>query len=641
MESARVRRIIEGSLVFLFFWQAYRWLAARITQDIVQIVLVGQAEVIDLVGTVLFVIVPLIVWFLPGTRKALPDYLSGLSVVAAVGRVVMALALPIAQQIGAYVVVAAAVAYAATLLRANWRSWVVILLTSSLLDQMFRAGDTFDISLRSIHYITINGTRYAAAWLFLQIPLSLFLVIWSRHTRSSVRDEPFEPANLSLLGGLGLAGFIALEASLLAVPAAMARWALVPVTGLIPWVLLATALPLIPVVRISVSGTQGLFDDRLLGWVWFFLIIATLLIGARVGGVLGAVSLMLAQFGAVWLVWSLPVPPNDTRLDTVGPAVGMGFVLANVLTILYGVMVASPLILPALSAAGLLVLILAVALLNIPQLFSGQSAVWQSRMVAPMGVPVMIVAGVFVLSMLIATSPDIAVASSRPDSLRVATYNINHGRDANGDSQIELISLTAQAAQADIIVLQEVAGAQPVTSQVDQVHFLARQLGMNYAYHYDSEYLNGVAVLSYWPISDVQGTDLPGGNQSYALQVTLIEPLRGRPLSVMAVQIEAANVEIRLRQLAVLLDMQSGAAQRVLAGSLSASPTDVVIQQISQVGYADPDQQLGIERGFTTPADIPALRHDYVFGAGLAPLDSRQVDSVASDHRLVVVEFGW
>ncbi len=641
MESTRVRRIVEGSLVFLFFWQAYRWLAARITYSLVQTVLVRQAEVPDLIGAVLFVVIPLIVWFLPGTRKMLPDLLSTFSIVAAIGRVVMALALPLAQQIGAYVVVAAAAAYAATLLRANWRSWVVILLTSSLLDQLFRAGDTFDISLRSIHYITINNVTYAAAWLFVQIPLSLFLVAWSRHIRSRVRDEPFEPANLSLLGGLGLAGFIALEASLLAVPSAMARWAQVPVTGLIPWVLLATALPLIPVVRISVSGTQGLFDDRLLGWVWFFLIMATLLIGARVGGVLGSVSLMLAQFGVVWLVWSLPAPPSDTRLDTVGPGVGLGFVLANVLTVLYGVMVASPLVLPTLSAAGLLVLILAVALLNIPQLFAGQSVVWQSRMVAPTGVPVMLVVGVFVLSMLIATSPDVAVASSRPDSLRVATYNINHGRDANGVSQIELIALTVQAAQADIIVLQEVAGAQPVTAQVDQAHFLARQLGMNYAYQYNNEYLDGVAVLSHWPISDVRGTDLPGGNQSFALQITVIEPLRGRPLSVMAAQVEAANVEVRLRQLAVLLDMQSSVAQRVLAGSLSAAPTDLVVQQILQAGYTDPDQQLGIERGFTTPADVPALRHDYVFGASLIPLDSRQVDSIASDHRLVVVEFGW
>jgi endonuclease/exonuclease/phosphatase (EEP) superfamily protein YafD len=153
--------------------------------------------------------------------------------------------------------------------------------------------------------------------------------------------------------------------------------------------------------------------------------------------------------------------------------------------------------------------------------------------------------------------------------------------------------------------------------------------------------LRGVAVLSRWPLSSPSGVTVASlGSESAALRVELQTVLVEQPIIIVAAQLRAAEDEQRVQQAAVLLELIADASLVLLGADLGAPPQDMVYQQLISEGFSDPDQVLGIEQGYTTPAVYPTVRHDYVLVRGLTPLDARQVDSAASDHRLVVVEFG-
>jgi endonuclease/exonuclease/phosphatase (EEP) superfamily protein YafD len=125
-----------------------------------------------------------------------------------------------------------------------------------------------------------------------------------------------------------------------------------------------------------------------------------------------------------------------------------------------------------------------------------------------------------------------------------------------------------------------------------------------------------------------------------AIRVVLGDVASGRSVIVIGAQLSPGQEEERRDQLSVLLSLADSSPMMVGA-DLGASPDDLVYGQLLASGFVDPDTVLGIERGFTTPARNPTLRHDYILTRGLIPLDARQVESMASDHRLVVVEVGW
>ena len=119
------------------------------------------------------------------------------------------------------------------------------------------------------------------------------------------------------------------------------------------------------------------------------------------------------------------------------------------------------------------------------------------------------------------------------------------------------------------------------------------------------------------------------------------DPFSDRTVTVIGAHLSPGAADARLRQFALLIDLLETASPSIIGADLAAGTEDVVYQQLIGSGFVDPDALLGIERGFTTPAENPLLRHDFILAEGLIPLDSRQVDSRASDHRLVVVELDW
>jgi endonuclease/exonuclease/phosphatase family metal-dependent hydrolase len=228
------------------------------------------------------------------------------------------------------------------------------------------------------------------------------------------------------------------------------------------------------------------------------------------------------------------------------------------------------------------------------------------------------------------------------NTLRVATYNITSGYDAQGTFQLELIARTIEASQADVVVLQEADTGRPAGFEIDQVEFLARRLRMFQAYQSGDDKLHGVAILSRWPITNLNRIVLADPRRSSgAVRAQVQDVQTGRQVVVVGAQVTGTDEETRLRQLVTLFSMFGDASPLVVALDTEKPPEDVVYQQMIAAGFVDPDVSLGIERGFTFPAIGPTVRRDYLLVRGLVPLASRQVDRSGSNHRLVVIEAGW
>jgi endonuclease/exonuclease/phosphatase family metal-dependent hydrolase len=282
------------------------------------------------------------------------------------------------------------------------------------------------------------------------------------------------------------------------------------------------------------------------------------------------------------------------------------------------------------------------ALLCLPRIFRHAGAArWEVKERVQVGMPLTFIVPAGLLTALIGAAAPRIQPVLPTETLRVATYNINYGRDADGNHDLELAARTIEAARPDIVMLQEVDTANPANYGIDQATYLASRLGMHVTFYPAAEQTRGVAVLSRRPLSGAGGALLPAADdQAVALYGDITGPVSGQSIRLVNARLSPAAEQGRLQQVAFLLSLTDVTGPVIVAGDLAAPPDDAVYTQFIFSGFTDPDDTLNIEQGYTTPARLPAARHDYVLVRGLTPLDARQVESDASDHRLVVVEIG-
>ncbi|HEY8146485.1 MAG TPA: endonuclease/exonuclease/phosphatase family protein [Kofleriaceae bacterium] len=190
--------------------------------------------------------------------------------------------------------------------------------------------------------------------------------------------------------------------------------------------------------------------------------------------------------------------------------------------------------------------------------------------------------------------------------------------------------------RADVVFLQEIEShAGEHQSRAGQV---AERLGMSYAYApgygLGSGGSHGVAILSRWPLADLELIELPregvvfNSARRVALGATVAYP--GRPLRVYSVHLDnRINPSDRRRQLAPVL--AAAAARRdapvIIAGDMNTSPFcwlgHVVPLPCGRQG--DRLEALVRERGFDAPATGSGptskwlgMRLDAVYARGIA-----------------------
>lgn len=267
--------------------------------------------------------------------------------------------------------------------------------------------------------------------------------------------------------------------------------------------------------------------------------------------------------------------------------------------------------------------------------------------------------------------------------LRVATYNIRHGRGS--DDRLDLARTCAAIADldADVIGLQEVDDAYSDRSEfVHQTAHLAAELGMESVFGAaidrapdtgaQARRRYGLALLSRVPILEHTTHALPGhpGHEALkeprAVLSARLGPADDAPLTVLATHLDHDLRAHRLAQiLAILSHTGDGEDDAILMGDMNADPDSPELAPLAAAGWRDAAREaagrgdrtgesrwtaplaaartalrlMPTPMAATYPARLPLTRIDSIWLRG--DLRARRVAvgaSLASDHRPVIAD---
>lgn len=244
-----------------------------------------------------------------------------------------------------------------------------------------------------------------------------------------------------------------------------------------------------------------------------------------------------------------------------------------------------------------------------------------------------------------------ALAPART-AIQVVSYNIHAGKDASGQPNIERVAAILDSLDADIVLLEEVDRGTERSGQVDQLRELERLTGLYGAF---GKSLNvqggdyGVATLSRWPIDSAEvvplRTDPPAdrGSAVYEPRVALhlvLSAHAGR-LHVIGTHLDAEGISTFRNQEAwdLLEHVRTRIppdAPLIIGGDFNSIPASGVVAEFSQ-RFLDTWRECGDGEGHTYPADGAARRIDYIFVRGFRCMDAKVLETLASDHRPLVV----
>jgi endonuclease/exonuclease/phosphatase family metal-dependent hydrolase len=227
--------------------------------------------------------------------------------------------------------------------------------------------------------------------------------------------------------------------------------------------------------------------------------------------------------------------------------------------------------------------------------------------------------------------------------VRVMSYNLHSGFDVQGRMDLEAIAQTIESEGADVIALQEVSRGWVIDTSADMLAWLAQRLNLPYVWGPTTDALWGNAILSRYPIEQVQLHPMPNND--------LIRPARGfidatlnvggQPLRVMATHLHHVDVDgtLRVPQVQALLAAWQQQPYTMVLGDLNAWPASPEMQLLREAGLRDAFTSSGASgTGFTFRSDGPDRRIDYVYHSpDLSARDFNVNPSRASDHAAIAV----
>ncbi|WP_201721852.1 endonuclease/exonuclease/phosphatase family protein, partial [Desulfotomaculum copahuensis] len=106
---------------------------------------------------------------------------------------------------------------------------------------------------------------------------------------------------------------------------------------------------------------------------------------------------------------------------------------------------------------------------------------------------------------------------------KILTYNIHHGRNADGRISLPRLAAVISAEQPDLAALQEVDRFLPRSRMRDQALVLAAHTGLHHAFAANIRWLGfmqyGNAVLSRLPLLEQRRLSLPGTGEKRGLLI--------------------------------------------------------------------------------------------------------------------------
>ncbi len=238
----------------------------------------------------------------------------------------------------------------------------------------------------------------------------------------------------------------------------------------------------------------------------------------------------------------------------------------------------------------------------------------------------------------------VAASADEPVTVRVLTYNIQHGAGMDGKLDLERTAKVIRQARPDLVGLQEVDVLTRRTGNVDQARQLAEltemhsYFGANIALqggHY------GNALLSKSPNERAQNRHLPNfdGGEQRGLQSMQVRSLDlGEPLTIYNTHFDHRRDDgERLAGVETIRALVKPHPDRlaILIGDLNATPDSAVLKAL-----AEDWKVLGDGQQLTFPANQPRRQIDYIL---VRPAERFQLveltvldEPQASDHRPVL-----
>lgn len=613
----RILHTLEAVSVTVFFLQALR-VAFSVMFGIIYDQIFEGPITIWLPLSNLLVIAALIAPLL-APRTAHRRWTSAAAVLAALARVVLTINEAPVRYWGALVVLAAGGVYLARLLVHHRQEAFSMLVAALMLDQVLRAaGHTYDVSLRPF-------------WLPVQAIWGIAVAVAAFWPPRRATEGAQLPAGMSLPTGLALSGWLFVETSLLALPNGIARWSSTPYGVIAPALLVVTLLLLIPAIHRWLLRQAE--RTSLLRYGAALLLPLGLMVGYFASGIIAALALLLAQATALIALLILLNGPFRQK-PSAGGALALGMALFLILNFLNAFAFTYPYTLPVMRGMGWAVY-LAAGLASSATVAAVQVTAGEEMPASPYAT---LVGGLAALAVtLVAVWPQPVTPFPTEGTLRLGTYNIHYGYDDVWHFTLEEIAQTIEASGADIVALQEVDTGRMTSYLTDNAYYLARRLRMHAVYLPTVEHLTGIALLTRAPLIATGGTPVTSLQEQTGVVHARVE-VGGATLYAYGIWMGLADEDTQT-QIREALDFIGERTPAMLGGDFNAEPGSPVARAVEAAGFVDPFVALGIDPAPPTdPAINPRKRIDFVWVRGLQPVNAWVPDSLASDHRMVVVE---
>jgi endonuclease/exonuclease/phosphatase family metal-dependent hydrolase len=235
-------------------------------------------------------------------------------------------------------------------------------------------------------------------------------------------------------------------------------------------------------------------------------------------------------------------------------------------------------------------------------------------------------------------APQRPPARYRPDvRLRVVTYNIRSGTDLLGRPRLASQAAVIRAAAADLVLLQEVAGA-------DQAETLARTAGLQHVVFGAARRVGaaafGNALLCRWPLHAVTNQPVPGGRLRGQARAVLAATCfwDSQPVHAIGTHFGLLPGEAERAAHIVLAVASARRGPLIVGGDLNRPWAAAACHRRLGQTLLDCARADGRWPEPTFPAPHPVLRLDYLYVRGLLVREVAVVPSRAADHRPVLAE---
>jgi len=221
--------------------------------------------------------------------------------------------------------------------------------------------------------------------------------------------------------------------------------------------------------------------------------------------------------------------------------------------------------------------------------------------------------------------------------LRVATWNVRHGRPHRGFTSNARLQQGVAALDADVVAVQEVEQRVIRSWFADQPALIATAAGATSSYYAPARRLaitgsDGIALC-------VRGTasyrtvDLPHrwGQRRVAIVATAV--VDGTVLTIVTTHLQNQSDEARQELQWLIGEVENVDGPCVVLGDLNLRPEDVAAPLVS-AGF------VLAGGGFTSPADRPVQQIDHIAVRGLPIGDAVVGDAPVSDHRPLLADIG-